>query len=284
MLSPGMEQRRSDLEARLAAQHRLTRELLASDTVGQAAPAYLSSVGTLLGWDAGALWEIPQHDRMLHFVQGWDAGTLDLEALWAESRRLRMGRGTGLPGRAWERGDIVWIGELERERRLPRHDLFVEVGFKAALAIPVPVGPSESVLAVAEFYATAPSASNDELLKLLVGFTDQLAMFMTRRRVESALRESEALKSAMLGSAYDCVIGMNHVGVVIEFNEAAEETFGYTRDEAVGQDLAQLIIPAELRQRHRQGLARYIATGESRILNQRVELTAKRRDGSTLPV
>ena len=50
-----MEQRRSDLEARLAAQHRLTRELLASDTVGQAAPAYLSSVGTLLGWDAGAL-------------------------------------------------------------------------------------------------------------------------------------------------------------------------------------------------------------------------------------
>src|SRR3954447_9478832 len=187
MLSCGMETRRSDVEARLAAQHRLTRELLALDTVEQAAPVYLSSVGTLLGWDGGALWEVPQHDRMLHFVQGWHRGTIDPETLWAESRKLRMGRGTGLPGRAWESGDIVWIGELERERGLPRHDLFVELGLKAALAIPVPVGATENVLAVAEFYATEPSASSEELMTLLVGFTDQLAMFMTRRRVENAL-------------------------------------------------------------------------------------------------
>jgi PAS domain S-box-containing protein len=284
MLSSGMERRRSDVEARLAAQHRLTRELLASDTVEQAAPVYLSSVGTLLGWDAGALWEVPQHDRMLHFVQGWHAGTIDPETLWAESRQLRMGRGTGLPGRAWDRGDIVWIGKLVGERGLPRHDLFAELGLEAALAIPVPVGPPENVVAVAEFFATEPSSSSEELMKLLVGFTDQLAMFMTRRRVESALRESEALKSAMLGSAYDCMIGMNHLGRVIEFNDAAEQTFGYTRDEAVGQELAELVIPPELRERHRQGLKRYLETGESRIMNERIELSAMRRDGSTVPV
>jgi PAS domain S-box-containing protein len=88
----------------------------------------------------------------------------------------------------------------------------------------------------------------------------------------------------MLGSAYDCVIGMNHIGIVIEFNEAAERTFGYTREEAVGQELAELTIPPELRERHRQGLARYLATGQSRIMNERIELTAMRRDGSTLPI
>jgi PAS domain S-box-containing protein len=284
MLSFGMEKRQTHLENRLAAQHALTRELLASDSVEEAAPVYLSCVGTLLGWDAGALWEIPQHDRMLHFVQGWHAGTVDPEVLWAESRRLRMGRGTGLPGRAWETGEIVWIGGLEGEPSLPRHDLFVELGLQAALAIPVPVGPPEDVLAVAEFYTTAVSPSDDELVRLLVGFTDQLAMFMTRRRAESALRESEALKSAMLGSAYDCVIGMNHHGRVIEFNEAAEGTFGYSRDEVVGEELAELIIPPELRERHRQGLARYLETGQSRIMNERIELTAMRRDGSTVPV
>jgi PAS domain S-box-containing protein len=284
MLFAGMEHRQSDLEARLAAQHALTRELLVSDTVGQAAPVYLSSVATLLGWDAGALWELPQHDRMLQFVCGWDAGTIDAEILWADSRQLRIGGGTGLPGRAWKRGEIVWISELEDEQRLPRHELFAELGLQAALAIPVPVGPPDDVLGVAEFFATEFAPSDEDLMSLLVGFTDQLAMFMRRRRAENALRESEALKSAMLGSAYDCVIGMNHFGQVIEFNEAAEQTFGYTREEALGQELAELVIPPELRERHRQGLARYVETGESRIMNERIELTAMRRDGSTFPV
>ena len=284
MLPCGMETGRSDVEARLAAQHRLTRELLAADTVEQAAPVYLSSVVTLLNWDAGALWEIPQHDRMLHFVDGWHSGAVDPEILWAESRKLRMGRGTGLPGRAWERGEIVSVMGLERERGFPRHDLFAELGLNAALAIPVPVGSPDDVLGVAEFYSSAFSPSDDELMDLLVGFTDQLALFMKRRRVENALRESEALKSAMLGSAYDCVIGMNHHGRVIEFNEASEHTFGYSREEAVGQELAELVIPPELRERHRQGLNRYLETGVSRIMNERIELTAMRRDGTTVPI
>src|SRR5215211_2233511 len=250
MLPLGMEERRSDVEARLAAQHALSRELLASDTVEQAAPVYLSAVGTLLGWDAGGFWEVPQHDRMLHFVHGWHGGPIDPETLWAESPHLRLGRGTGLPGRAWDSGEIVWLRDLRGEGGLPRHDLFVELGLEVGLAIPVPVGPPEGVLGIAEFFATTPTASDDdELMRLLVGFTDQLAMFMTRRRAENALRESEALKSAMLGSAYDCVIGMNHLGRVIEFNETAEETFGYRREDAVGQELAELVIPAELRER-----------------------------------
>jgi PAS domain S-box-containing protein len=284
MLWAGMETPYSDLQARLDAQYSLTRELLAADTVEGAAPVYLSAIGTLLSWDAGALWEVPQHDRMLRFVDGWRAETIDPEILWAESRRLRLGRGTGLPGRAWELGEIIWISDLRNESGLPRREMFVELGLDGALAIPVPVGPPERVLGVAEFYATSFSPSDDELMNLLVGFTDQLALFMTRRRAETALRHSEALKSAMLGSAYDCVIGMDHLGRVIEFNEAAEETFGYRREEAVGRELAALVIPPDLRERHHEGLARYLETGESRIMNQRVELTALRRDGSTIPI
>jgi PAS domain S-box-containing protein len=284
MLFGGMEKRQSDLAARLAAQHALTRELLAADTVEQAAPAYLSSVGTLLGWDAGALWELPQHDRMLRFVRGWDAGTIDPAVLWTESGHVRLGLGTGLPGRAWDRGEIVWVTALQGERSFPRHDLFVELGLEAAVAIPVPVGPPDRVVGVAEFYATEFSPPDDDLVRLLVGFTDQLAMFMRRRRAENAMRETEALKSAMLQSAYDCVVGMNHLGRVIEFNVAAERTFGYARDEVLGQELAGLIIPPELRERHRHGLKKYLETGRSRILNQRIELIAMRRDGSTLPI
>jgi PAS domain S-box-containing protein len=282
----GMErsERNSDLGVRLEAQHRLARELLVSDALQEAAPVYLSAVGMLLDWDAGAVWELEPHGRALRFVDGWDAGTIGGEGLWSESRELRFRPGEGLPGRALEGGEVVWVADLERETGFPRHDTFIRLGLRGALAIPVPVGSPDAILGVAEFFSTSFSPPDDELLALLVGFTDQLAMFMTRRRVESALRESEALKSAMLGSAYDCVIAMDHLGRVIEFNSAAEETFGYRRDEVLGSELAELIIPPELRDRHREGLARYLRTGEGRLINNRTELTAVRRDGSTIPV
>jgi PAS domain S-box-containing protein len=284
ILHAGMEKRDGDLQARLAAQYALTRELLAADAVEHAAPVYLSALGSLLSWDAGGLWEVPQSDRMLRFVDGWNAEGFDPEPLWAESRRLRLGRGTGLPGRAWERGEIVRVDDLQSERGLPRHELFAELGLTGALAIPIPVGSPDNVLAVAEFYARSFSAPDEDLVALLIGFSDQLAMFMIRRRAENALRESESLKSAMLGSAYDCVIGMDHLGRVIEFNDAAEETFGYRRSETVGRELAGLIVPPELRDRHRKGLARYLETGEERVMNRRTELTAMRSDGSIIPI
>ena len=279
-----MENRDADLQARLGAQYALTRQLLGADGLEQAAPVYLSAVGSLLSWDAGALWEIPQSDRMLRFVDGWSADTLDAEPLWTESRRLRLGRGTGLPGTAWDRAEVVAIDDVQAERGLPRQEIFGELELEGALAIPVPLGDPERVLGVAEFYAQSFSSPDVDLMALLVGFTDQLAMFMTRRRAETALRESEGLKSAMLASAYDCVIGMDHLGRVIEFNEAAEKTFGYRREEAVGRELASLIIPAELQEGHREGLARYLETGEVRIMNRRTELTAARRDGSKFPI
>jgi PAS domain S-box-containing protein len=104
------------------------------------------------------------------------------------------------------------------------------------------------------------------------------------KRAEAALRESEARKAAVLETALDCLITMDHEGRVVEFNPAAERTFGYPRPEAVGRPLAELIVPPALRERHRQGLRRYLATGESAILNRRLEMTALRADGREFPV
>jgi PAS domain S-box-containing protein len=105
-----------------------------------------------------------------------------------------------------------------------------------------------------------------------------------QRRAVDDLRASEARKSAMLESALDCVVTMDHRGVITDFNPAAEETFGYTRTQAIGAEMAQLIIPPELRDRHRAGLAHYLATGVGPVLGQRLEMTAMRADGSEFPV
>ena len=105
-----------------------------------------------------------------------------------------------------------------------------------------------------------------------------------RRQAEEALRESEARKRGILESAMDCIITIDHEGLVVDWNPAAEATFGYTRDEVTGKDMADFIIPARLRQSHHHGLARYLATGLSHVLGQRLELSAQRRDGTEFPI
>jgi PAS domain S-box-containing protein len=85
-----------------------------------------------------------------------------------------------------------------------------------------------------------------------------------RKRAEAALGQSETRKAAVLDSVLDCIITMDADGRVSEFNAAAERTFGYTKAEAMGRALADLIIPPALRGAHNSGLARYLATGEAR--------------------
>ena len=104
------------------------------------------------------------------------------------------------------------------------------------------------------------------------------------RQEESELKHSEARKAAILESALDCILTIDHEGCITEFNLAAEHTFGYRRDEVLGMPLANVIIPLSLREKHRQSFARYLATGEARLLGKRIETTAVRADGSEFPV
>jgi two-component system CheB/CheR fusion protein len=89
---------------------------------------------------------------------------------------------------------------------------------------------------------------------------------------------------ALLDSALDCIITMDANGLIMEFNAAARRVFGYTREQAVGKELASLIIPPAMRERHRAGLRHYLETGEGPVLGRRLEVTALRSDGSEIMV
>jgi two-component system, chemotaxis family, CheB/CheR fusion protein len=94
----------------------------------------------------------------------------------------------------------------------------------------------------------------------------------------------EALSQTFLDSALDCIITMDANGRVLEFNPASERVFGFARSEAIGKELAELIIPPRLRERHRQGLAHYLKTGEGPLIGKLIEVEALRRDGSDILV
>ena len=104
------------------------------------------------------------------------------------------------------------------------------------------------------------------------------------KRGEVALGESESRKAAILDSVLDCIVTMDERGIVLEFNHAAARTFGYTKAEAIGRSLGELIIPKRFREQHRAVLARYLATGEATLIGKLMEIMAVRSDGSEIPV
>jgi two-component system NtrC family sensor kinase len=100
----------------------------------------------------------------------------------------------------------------------------------------------------------------------------------------AALRASEALNAAIIASALDCVIAIDEAGLVVEFNPAAEQTFGYRRADVIGKRIGDLIVPPSLRQRHTNGFANYLRTGQGRVIGRRTEIEAMRADGGVFPV
>ena len=125
------------------------------------------------------------------------------------------------------------------------------------------------------------AAVNEELKKELA---ERRVMEEKLGQEERELKRSEVRKAAIVDSALDCIVTIDHEGCITEFNPAAERTFGYSRDDVLGRPLANVIIPLSLREKHRQGFAQYLATGEARVLGKRIEMTAVRADGSEFPV
>ncbi len=104
------------------------------------------------------------------------------------------------------------------------------------------------------------------------------------RQADAELQESEARKAAILETALDCIIAIDHNSHITEWNPAAEKTFGHARADVLGRTLPEVIIPPSLREAHYHGLQRYLETGEGPVLGQRIEVPALHADGHEFPI
>ncbi len=256
-------ERPGELELRryLRSQRQLAARLLEAETIDEVAGDFLFTVGNLLRWDAGALWEAGHNEPLLRFVDGWSVGDLDAEPLWRHSRELIVQRGTGLPGRAWETGEIAWAPDFARSPLYPRGETAGDLGLSAALAIPIPVGRPEGVLGVAEFHARSFSAPSEELLALLSGFGDQLATFVSRRREQARAELARNHLAQVVSGTRDAVLSKDTDGVITSWNPAAEALYGYSAEEAIGQHVS-ILMPDELKHEERKILERVVQRGE----------------------
>ncbi|SEC56407.1 PAS domain-containing hybrid sensor histidine kinase/response regulator [Paenibacillus sp. GP183] len=98
------------------------------------------------------------------------------------------------------------------------------------------------------------------------------------------LTDIENRYKAMTDYSLDAVIVINSSNLVIEWNQRAEALFGWSKEEALDRELSGLIVPEAVREAHRNGIKRFMATGQAKILNQRIEINAMHRDGHEFPV
>jgi len=266
---------------RLAIQEAVAQVLAQSSTLAEAAPAMLRTLGETFRWTTAAIWRV-EPDDVLRRVDVWSAPGSAVAAFQQSGRERAFMRGIGLPGRVWASGEPAWITDVQLDGNFPRAEAAALSGLHTALG--VPVVSAVGTVGVIEFFAVDVRDPNPELIELMMNLGQQLGERIERARAVEEAAVRGVRNRAILESALDAVIAMDHRSRVIEFNPAAETMFGRTREEALGNDMAELIIPPSLRAAHRAGLRRYLTTGVGSALGSRVELVGMRADGSEFPV
>jgi len=231
----------------LQSQRELAARLIEGDSLEQVAPRFLEIVAGLLRWEAGAMWEVTGESEPLRLVAGWSTHELDARPLWRRSRELNFHRGTGLPGDAWDTGQIALAPNYrDYPTTAPRYEVSAQLGLEAALAIPVPIGDPENVLAIAEFHTLSFEAQSQELMALLATFADQLGTFIARRRAEAKSAEAERFRqhlAEVVRGTQDAVLSKDLDGLVTTWNPAAARLYGYTAEEAIGRHISFIVPP-----------------------------------------
>jgi PAS domain S-box-containing protein len=271
----------ADVRALRRVEHAVARILVETERPVEAYEAILEAIGQALGWRLAAVWELDETDGRLRCVRTWRADARDDE-FEALSARLALAPGVGLPGQVLARGAPVWMVDAPHDVNFPRAAAARRSGLHAAFAFPVR-GP-HGVVGVMEFFSGDARAPDGRLLATMGVLGLQVGQFVARRRAEAEVRASEFRLRSILDGALDGIVTMSAEGRVTSWNPAAEAIFGHTAPEAIGRDMAELIIPPRLRDAHRRGLARVLRTGRGVILDRRLELVGLRRDGSEFPV
>ena len=133
-----------------------------------------------------------------------------------------------------------------------------------------------------QFMTTGPLEFSPEQADRLV--TGPVARFLSGLvRQLQELRQKQEINAGIINSATDAIVTINEDHIIVGYNLGAEQMFGYTRSEALGQDLT-IIIPPPYKAEHRDYVRRYVATRQARMIGKHARLNAQRRDGREFPI
>ena len=270
------------IEQRRAAAYGVGEALATSQDLTEAAPRVLAVIGTNLDWQVGALWTVDSGASRIRCISVWYPADTSAPKFVQLTKEMQFASGVGLPGRVWATGRPAWIRDVVEDPNFPRAPVARREGLHGAFGFPILIG--DKVVGIVEFFNRTVEAPDTDLLATMAAIGGEIGQFISRKHTEAVAAETQIRTRAILETAMDAILTMDQRGVITEFNPAAERMFGHHRDDAVGRELAALIIPASLQERHRQGLRTYLETGKGPFIDRRIDTTAVRADGEEFPV
>ena len=273
---------RRESQRGLSVQHLVSQIIAEAKSPPETLQTVLAEVGRTLRWSYATYWALDHIANVLRPVRTWMPSDRVFVEFDRKTKGIVFGRGEGFPGRVLESGHPNWESDLAVPPVYPRSGEASAEGLHSAFGIPVRT--ADRFFGVLEFFAEDVLPPDQALLNAAQGVGYQLGEFLERARAREAEHESEVRKASILDTALDSIITSDETGRITEFNAAAEVAFGYKKQDVIGRQMADLIIPHRYRERHREGMKRYLATGEAHVLGRRIEIEALRADGSELPV
>ena len=182
---------RKRAEARLAAEHAITRILANAQSLAEAAPGIVQVLLDGLEVDIGALWVMDAKRQLLHpSIMITRAMSPPLKRFLAESRRLNFPMGASLPGRVWKERRAVWASDLAQEAGFMRRGPVAKAGLQSALAFPIQ--SAEEFFGVIEFFTLRVLQQDPMLLNMMIAIGSEIGQFIQRRRAEEDLRRAHS--------------------------------------------------------------------------------------------
>ncbi|MBW3565367.1 MAG: PAS domain S-box protein [Acidobacteria bacterium] len=265
---------------RLKLQNAVSSLLASGGTLLEVADDLLRLLTEFLGWDIAALW-LSTRDGPLRAARIHEKDSRSAESLRAATGEAVLEKGAGLPGRAVEQKESVFVPDLARDELFVRsHDARL-AGIVSGLAIPIIAGGH--AIGALDFYSRSPRSIESELLATLGSIGRQLGQFIAKLRLEGALSDSEGGYRAVLESIAIGVVTIDTSSRIVATNPALESMFGYNRGELLGRQLTDL-MPPHMRPLHEMGIRRYLETGRRHIAWDGTELPAIRKDGTEIIV
>jgi PAS domain S-box-containing protein len=173
----------------LQTQNAVARVLAEAATAESALPRLIAALAESLGWQLGAYWSVDADAGRLRMEACWAAPGLDAGRWIDASAEVVFHSGDGLPGRAWETGEVTWVHDGASELTPPRAKVAASLGLHAGVAMPIRSGTT--TIGVLELLATAIDKEDDQLVALMSYLGQQIGQYLERKASE---REAELLK------------------------------------------------------------------------------------------
>jgi PAS domain S-box-containing protein len=181
----------------------------------------------------GSTWNVDLRSNSLHCVETWHGPDAAAEEFEAVTRAASFPSGTGLPGRVWASGQPAWIPDVVKDSNFPRAPQAAQAGLHAAFGFPLRRG--NEVLGVMEFFNSQIEPPDNDLLQMFAAVGSQIGQYLEHKRMEQALRDSEALYHSLMDTLPVNVLRKDLAGRVTFGNKLYCETMGQPLEQLLGK-------------------------------------------------